>query len=430
MKGMELMRAIGNIADKYIEENVPGQKAMPAPVPARKPMAWRLAPIAACLALAMVATVVTANRLDLFHGPHPPVTTSEPSPALPLLAIGEAKSAEFAQRSDLAIAFDLGLTQAQLEEVFPGLDLMLGATAYYRDDGSLYFLTAMETKQPGRTDLPLLSGEYYNRTTIQVSAYGAVHSDCVLVGGKAKTSDINGVTVEAFKFLGLDNDIAYYQADFLMDGIGYRVSLYDSNKGDAGAVRLTEIVHAIIAGGKADLSSIAKAEFPNLRFDQLTLGQAHEDPEFGGYIPSAVPDGLEHQSSYRICNPMQNSLSAHWAWRYKYVEVQAEDANQYTRERLARPGEREKYDMSLYSIPWADSIPDYLWEIVQDPVFLAEELSLELIRARVYIQDESGEGEGPQPRADFNVLYGDVLVSFSSKGLSAQQLWEMVQTVG
>ena len=301
MKGMKLMRAIGNIDDKYIEENVPGQRAdTPAPVPARKPMTWRLAPIAACLALAVVATVITVNRLDLFHGPLPPVTTSEPSPALPLLAIGEAKSAEFAQRSDLAIAFDLGLTQAQLEEVFPGLDLMLGATAYYRDDGSLYFLTAIETKQPGRTDLPILSGEYYNRTTIQVSAYGAVHSDCVLVGGKAKTSEIGGVTVEAFKFLGLDNDVTYYQADFLIGDVGYRVSLHESRDGEAGATRLTEIVRAIIAGGQADLSSIAKADFPDLRFDQLPLGQAHEDPDFGSYIPSAVPDGFEHQSSYPL----------------------------------------------------------------------------------------------------------------------------------
>ena len=426
MKGMKLMRAIGNIDDKYIEENAPGWRTMPAP--AHKPMVWRLAPIAACLALALVATVVTVNRLDLFHGPQPPETTSKPSPALPLLAIGEVKSTEFAQRSDLDIAFDLGLTQAQLKEVFPGLDLTLGATAYYRQDGSLYFLTAIETKQPGRTDLPVLRGEYYNRTTIQVSAYGAVHSDCVLVGGKAKTSVIDGVTVEAFKHRVYEADMAYYQADFLMDGIGYRVSLYDSNKGDASAVRLTEIVRALIAGGKADLSLIAKADFPDLRFDQLTLDQAREDPDFGGYIPSAIPSGYECQSSYRICNPMQNSLSAHWAMACKYVEVQAEDANQYTRERLVHPGELEKYDMSLYPIPWTDSIPDALWDVVQRPVFLAEELSLEVIRARVYIQDESGEG--PQPRADFNVLYGDVLVSFSSKGLSAQQLWEMAQTIG
>ena len=430
MKGMKLMRAIGNIDDKYIEENAPGQKAMPAPVPARKPMVWRLAPVAACLVLALVATVVTANRLDLFHGPQPPVTTTEPSPALPQLAIGEAKSMPGAVQSDLMIAFELELTQAQLKEVFSGLDLTLGATAYYRQDGSLYFLTAIETKQPGRTDLPVLRGEYYNRTTIQVSAYGPVHDDCVLVGGKAKTSDIDGVAVESFKFLGNDDSVAYYQSDFLMDGIGYRVGLYDSHEGDAGAVRLTEIVHAIITGGKADLSSIAKADFPNLCFDQLTLAQAREDPEFGGYIPSAIPGGYEHQSSYRICNPMQNSLSAHWAWAYKYVEVQAEEANQYTRERLVRPGELEKYDMSLYPIPWADSIPEALWDVVQRPVFLAEELSLEVIRARVYIQDESGEGEGPQPRADFNVLYRDVLVSFSSKGLSAQQLWEMAQTIG
>jgi len=62
-------------------------------------------------------------------------------------------------------------------------------------------------------------------------------------------------------------------------------------------------------------------------------------------------------------------------------------------------------------------------------VFLAEELSLEVIRARVYMQAESGEGEGPQPRADFSVLYGDVLVSFTSKGLTAEQLLDMIQTI-
>ena len=80
--------------------------------------------------------------------------------------------------------------------------------------------------------------------------------------------------------------------------------------------------------------------------------------------------------------------------------------------------------MSLYPIPRAESIPSELWEYVNNPVFLAEELTLDVVKARAYYVDND-RGDTPGWRMDFNVLYRDVVVDVNIKGISPEQVWEM-----
>ena len=51
--------------------------------------------------------------------------------------------------------------------------------------------------------------------------------------------------------------------------------------------------------------------------------------------------------------------------------------------RVTAVEDRENYDMGLYPIPLADSVPEELWEIVGHPIFRAEELTLEAVQRRV-----------------------------------------------
>ena len=76
--------------------------------------------------------------------------------------------------------------------------------------------------------------------------------------------------------------------------------------------------------------------------------------------------------------------------------------------RLTSVAQTENYDLSLYPIPRAESVPEELREIVDNPIFDANELTLETVYMRAYKVDEAGDVDGW--RMAFSVKYGDVIV--------------------
>jgi hypothetical protein len=92
--------------------------------------------------------------------------------------------------------------------------------------------------------------------------------------------------------------------------------------------------------------------------------------------------------------------------------------------RIVSINEREKYDMSLYSIPIFASVPEELLEFVLDPVFLAGEITLEAVQARAGLGGRGGGGQ-----LNFSVLHGDVVIMIHASGLSPEQVWEMLRAV-
>ena len=79
--------------------------------------------------------------------------------------------------------------------------------------------------------------------------------------------------------------------------------------------------------------------------------------------------------------------------------------------------------MAIYQIPFADSVPKELWEYLFNPVFMAEDLTLDMIQARAYQADD--KGDTPGWRIDICVLYGEVAVSVNTKGATPEQVWEL-----
>lgn len=83
--------------------------------------------------------------------------------------------------------------------------------------------------------------------------------------------------------------------------------------------------------------------------------------------------------------------------------------------------------MSLYSIPLADSVPDSLREVVNDPVFELEDLTQDMVNARAYSIQDSGDTDGV--RLDFSVCTGDILIRISAKGVSPQWLYRQLDSL-
>ena len=82
----------------------------------------------------------------------------------------------------------------------------------------------------------------------------------------------------------------------------------------------------------------------------------------------------------------------------------------------------ESYDARLYDIPWCDSVPEEYRMDFYSVTFRAEDMSLEAVMAREVPHDTGGSS------FHFSVLHPNgVLVSYSCDGMTARQVWELVE---
>ena len=301
--------------------------------------------------------------------------------------------------------FSHELTGEQFSAVFPNLAIALdSARAVYFEDGTLI-------------DVRAFSSESWLQINV---AEGRVSPGMlVLFEEEPQVSYVRGIAVTT---IVIDD---YFQAEFMFDGIGYHISFRDSKEsGESGQARMTELVNALIKNGAADLSVLADPVIPELRNETLTLEEARNDPGFGALMPQNIPDRFNFDSARRVVDQSTNGLFANWSAYPAFDNIfwSISKVTAHDRERIVSSDEREKFDLSLYPIPWAFSVPEELREFVMNPVFIAEELTLDAIQARAL----SDERRGGLQIVNFGVLHGDVIINISADGLSPKQVWEML----
>lgn len=93
--------------------------------------------------------------------------------------------------------------------------------------------------------------------------------------------------------------------------------------------------------------------------------------------------------------------------------------------RLTSVADTENYDLSLYPIPRASSVPDDLREIVDNPIFSADELTMDAVWARAYTTGESGDSNGW--RMAFSVRYGDTIVEVRTNGIDPEWVYHQLK---
>ena len=154
------------------------------------------------------------------------------------------------------------------------------------------------------------------------------------------------------------------------------------------------------------------------------MTEAKAEPDFGRYLPSEIPAGFGDASIYRFKFQDSNFLTATWS---RGMDDLSWVVTPYTEEdahRLTSADDKENYDLSLYPIPRADSVPDELREIVDNPIFEAEELTPKAVYCRVYKVNDAGDTDGW--RMKFSVKYGDVIVSISTKGVEPEWVYQQL----
>ena len=179
---------------------------------------------------------------------------------------------------------------------------------------------------------------------------------------------------------------------------------------------------ASMQNGIADMGILAPPVSPVPDGEILTLEESRNDPDFGAFLPANVPSGFSFDHARRVTNQDTDSLFIFWHTGADSIHWQISKPTDHDRERIVSVDNREKFDVSLYPIPWAFSVPEELREFVMNPVFFAEDLTLDVIRARTL----SDERRGGLQVSSFSVLYGDVIITISANGLSPEQVWEML----
>lgn len=231
------------------------------------------------------------------------------------------------------------------------------------------------------------------------------------------------------------NGVEYriYQGDTILDAdaeIGGYLFQFVMTLNDAPLEQAKETFEQVLEcftyfeSGSPDLSAITPEVIPEYFDRKLSLAEAQNDPDFGKYMLQTIPNGFAEESIRRYKNQNSDSLSGLWCKGYDDLRWKVSFFTEADAARVTSVADKTNYDLSLYPIPRAESVPGELREIVDNPIFLAEELTLDAVRARSYWIEEAGDSNGW--RIEFSVKYGDILVEVRSDGLEPEWIYHQL----
>lgn len=329
-------------------------------------------------------------------------------------------TAESYLESDGALAkgnlmFTEGLTRAESEAAFPkqegGTDY---GTACFDKSGKL-LCVSLNTEKNGIT----------YRTALYPEG-GSLSEQCYVFQEEPVISCCNGIEVTAYECL--INDEMLLELSFEWSGATVCISTcMDAAKTDMAKEELNCLLAGYVLAESFDLSQITPDEIPELKDEELTYAQALIDPDFGAYMLQEIPAGFSEGTFNRYKDQNSDYLRGWWYQGMREVSWKVSKLDASARSRMTSVADTVNYDLALYPIPRADSVPDELREIVDNPVFAIEELTLETVQKRAYKVDDSGDVDGY--RMNFSVCYGDIVVEVHAKGLEPEQVYKMLKDI-
>lgn len=308
------------------------------------------------------------------------------------------------------------LSEAEIQAVLPDLPIYNSvATAHFQGDGTVVRIDVQaETKSGIHVYIQLAPAE--------------LNLD-YMFESTPEASIINGVSVNAGYYEG--ELVNLYFANFQTDGGSYYIELQvkpsEGKEIENAKEILEELVYRIIKEERANFS-VLQPVIPELREEQLSLQQAYADIDFGTFLPDEVPNGFAFDSSIRFVNQEQNYLSAAWYHGYREIRWRVMKFLKSDVARMTSVAETQNYDLALYPIPRADFVPENLRNIVDNPIFRIDELTMDTVEARAAIVTDQGDVSGY--RMHFSVLFEkDILVELTVKGADPEYVYKQLQMI-
>ncbi len=264
------------------------------------------------------------------------------------------------------------------------------------------------------------------RITITISENGS--GCCYVLDEEAVISVCNDVEYTVSEWdtgeqvvLAADAEINSYFYEFSLTTM-----LQDIEQAKEDFTRVLESF-AHYADGKPELSVITAEAVPEWFDKQLTYQEALEDKDYGTYMLQKSPEGFTAESIRRYKDYHSDYLSGLWTKGYDELSWVVYTFSESDEKRLTSVEDTENYDLKLYPIPRASSVPDELREIVDNPIFHAEELTQEAVWSRAYQAHDSGDSNGW--RMAFSVKYGDTVVEIRGKGVDPEWIYQQLEAL-
>ena len=444
MNSKKFSEAMSELDSKYIDEAIHYKKK------SSKKHNWtKWGSLAACLCLALGAAFTVPKLMQ----PSDIGDIGTPQPSNPI--ISPIQEEPHKQQTDNSVIDEtMTLEEAQLSEPFGGYMLSEAPSGFtvetirrYQDETANY-LSGLWTKGEGSFD----------EISWRVSSYDDTMENRVTSVDDTQNYDLSlypipladSVPEELFEVV----DHPIFNIDELtLEAVSRRAYTINESS-DTDAIRMTfgvrygDIVVDVTTKGVSpewiyeqlielkDVGSntqdmAAKRAAQNVIVDEtMTLEEAQLSEPFGGYMLSEAPSGFTSDIIRRYQDETVNYLSGFWtkgedsfdeiSWRVSSYDATKEN-------RVTSVDDTKNYDLSLYSFPLADSVPEELFEIVDHPIFNMDELTLEAINRRAYSINESNGTSAI--RMTFGVRYGDVVVEVTTKGVSAQWIYDQLVNV-
>ena len=265
---------------------------------------------------------------------------------------------------------------------------------------------------------------------VTLSAYEHFGDCCVVVYPDATMSNINGKVFSVNSHYWNDDEL-YLWATTEINGTYIRFEFTVHPDDEKQAKKDFESVLECFTHYSADSPKLYKVKpkvIPEYFDEDLTPHTATENEAFGAYVPKNGPDGFGESYFHYSKWGNVHSLNAHWYRGLDSFDIYISEFTEADENRLVKVSDTKRYDLNLYPIPRADSVPEELWEVVNDPIFEIDDLTLEAVKLRTYYVEDAGDTDGP--RMNFSVKYGDVLVNISAKGVEPEWVYDCLKSLG
>lgn len=481
MEAKTWMESFGNIDESYLEEAMQaGAHQTEGVFLHRKRVTWmRYAGIGAALAAVCTAICITGHYTDSFRlggnrpGGKTPITgalgasqedkTKQDAGALPenhqeedgaILQTTVCETAACEVTPDLPVL----VFEERVESMSPENDIALPEGYFLHDmtEGEIASIWGQEElswEGIAVADTYLLTGKiiYDGNGTVWEATicgyeneeakeqYRTVFSleispdhlppECVVYDTEKTTCQIWGTDVEAFFINGCawnsENEeygYTYYCSKFIREGketVGVKAEMYAY---DGQEEEIKELMNAMASQSlrpeaKLQLSQLAAEDIPEWRSDRLTEEEAAKEGGMAAYLPAALPERFVFDGCWRELGQDRNYMTVQYRDKNIFIDW---SIDKMRREDvcvdIAVP---ESYDKGCYE-KMAD-VPEEYWDSVQNPLFAIEDVTLELLKRIVPLQD----GEEPE-QILFGVKYPDGTVVEFSGYAQAQEIYDML----
>ena len=166
----------------------------------------------------------------------------------------------------------------------------------------------------------------------------------------------------------------------------------------------------------------------------LTLEEARCQALVGEYLPLNVPDGYVLESAkgsaadsdakeVTVCfSRGMDTIVIHVTDKYA-----SEESKQQLEERMADLENVESYNVHVYEIPYAETVPEEYQASFYNPVFRVEDMTRELVEARMKIVADAGDTD--TPRGNLAILYDNGVCVEINADATAEEVWAMIQSI-